>query len=321
MKTIVLSQAIHPAGHELIKDKFNVVVPADLSQEAFQKAASQADAIILRTNVKVTKEIIESAPNLKIISRTGAGVDNIDLEAADAHNVLVCNLPGANNVSVAEHAVSMMTALAKQLPLLDKSVRNEGQWQLRHRNYPVEMNGKTLGVVGLGAIGALVAGICANGYDMQVLAYDPFVDQSRFSGYAFSDTLAELFAKSDFITLHCPSLPQTKGMITRELLFSMKPEAFLVNCSRGDVLDTKALFDLLNEHRIAGAALDVFEKEPPDLDDPLLSSPNVIVSPHAAALTKEASTRMSTEACRQVISYFETGKPLHIYGKKRSAME
>ena len=312
MKTILLSQIIHPAGYEMIKDRFNVVIPPDPSQQTFDALAKEADGIILRTNLKVSGDVIRAAKQLKIISRTGAGVDNIDLAAADEAGVIICNTPAVNNVSVAEHAVALMLSLAKQLLLLDTCVHTPNQWKERLKNHGVELSGKTLGVVGIGAIGAIAARICASGFGMRILVYDPYADTSRFPDYEFAG-LPELFQQSDFITLHCPSLPETKGLVNRELIAQMKPCAFLINCARGDIVDAAALYDALSQGEIAGAGLDVFPAEPMPTDDPLLSLPNVIVSPHAAALTKEASQKMSTEACRQVIEYFEGRTPPFIY--------
>jgi len=314
-KTIVLSQAIHQKGMELIEKDYNVRVPSELSQEAFDKAALEADAIVLRTNVHVSGEVIRNAPSLKIISRTGAGVDNIDHEACAEKGVLICNLPAANNISVAEHAVSMLLTLAKCLPLMDKSVRSKDGWLVRNKNYPVEVNGKTLGVLGLGAIGSITARICQEGLRMKILAYDPFADKANFPDYEITEDLDEIFTRSEFITLHIPSLPSTKGLVNSRLLSLMKPEAILINCARGGVVDYDALYEALRDKKISAAGLDVFPHEPPAIDDKLLSLPNVIVSPHSAALTKEASIRMHTDACRQIISFFETGKPLWVYDR------
>jgi len=314
-KTIVLSQAIHQKGMELIEKDYNVRVPSELSQEAFDKAALEADAIVLRTNVHVSGEVIRNAPNLKIISRTGAGVDNIDHEACAEKGVLICNLPAANNISVAEHAVSMLLTLAKCLPLMDKSVRSKDGWLVRNKNYPVEVNGKTLGVLGLGAIGSITARICQEGLRMKILAYDPFADKANFPDYEITEDLDEIFTRSEFITLHIPSLPSTNGLVNSRLLSLMKPEAILINCARGGVVDYDALYEALRDKKISAAGLDVFPHEPPAIDDKLLSLPNVIVSPHSAALTREASIRMHTDACRQIISFFETGKPLWVYDR------
>lgn len=316
MKKILLSQAIHPSGMSLLEGKFEVITAPDCTAETMLKLSKDVDAIILRTTSEVNRQVIENAKKLEIISRTGAGVDNVDVAAASERNILVCNLPRANNLSVCEHAIALMMTCSKQLPYMQEGVR-QGNWKARNAGTPVEVEGKTLGIVGMGHIGSLVAKKCHDGLGMKILAYDPYVvEKYKDYDYRFCSSLEELFAESDFITIHCPNLPETKGMVTRKLLFSMKPDAFLINTARGTVVDEQALCDLLWEGRIAGAGLDVFEKEPPDLSNPLLHMDNVVVSPHSAALTKEASVRMSYEAAEAVVDYFSGVTPKYIYNIK-----
>jgi D-3-phosphoglycerate dehydrogenase len=316
MTKILLSQEIHPEGRKIIDGKFDIVLPPDTSQASLEAAVRDVEGIILRTTSAVTRKVIESAPKLKIVSRTGAGVDNVDIAAATERGILVCNLPAVNNLSVAEHAVAMIMSLAKALPAMDKAVR-VGEWKFRNTNAAVELEGKTLGIVGMGNIGSLVAKKCRHGLGMRVLAYDPYVaDRFKDEDYEFSPTLDRVFAEADFVTLHCPNIPETRGMITRDLLYSMKSGACFVNCARGGVVDEGALIDLLKEKRIAGAGIDVFETEPPAPDNGLPGLDNVILSPHAAALTKEASIRMSVEAARAVEDYFAGRLPKYIYNAK-----
>lgn len=316
MKKILLSQKIHPTGLALLEKKYEVITAPDCTEETMLKLSKDVNAIILRTTSKVDRAVIENARNLEIISRTGAGVDNVDIEAASERNILVCNLPRANNLSVCEHAIALMMTCAKSLPYMQEGVR-QGNWKARNAGTPVEIEGKTLGVVGMGHIGSLVAKKCHDGLGMKILAYDPYVvEKYKDYDYRFCGSLSELFAESDFITLHCPNLPETKGMVTRELLYSMKPDAYLINTARGTVVDESALIDLLKEGKIAGAGLDVFEKEPPDADNPLLQMGNVVVSPHSAALTKEATVRMSYEAAEAVDDLFSGKTPKYIYNLK-----
>ena len=316
MTRLLLSQDIHPEGRKIIDGKFDISLPADTSQEALVRAASRAEGIILRTTSSVTAEVIAAAPELKIVSRTGAGVDNVDVEAATARGILVCNLPAVNNLSVAEHTIAMILSLAKDLPAMDRAVRG-GAWKERNAGRAVELEGKTLGIVGMGNIGSLVARKCRRGLGMKILAYDPYVaDKFAAEDYRFVSRLEELFAEADFVTLHCPNIPETKGMITRELLASMKAGAWIVNCARGGVVDEDALCEVLREKKIAGAALDVFSAEPPPPGSPLVKLENVIVSPHAAALTREATIRMSTEAAQAVVDFFSGKKPRYIYNAK-----
>lgn len=314
-KKILLSQKIHPAGMAYLED-FEVITAPDCSPETMLALSKDVNAIILRTTSKVDSEVIENAKQLEIISRTGAGVDNVDIAAATKRKIPVCNLPRANSLSVCEHAIALIMTCAKQLPFMQEGVRC-GNWKARNAGTPVEVEGKTLGVVGMGHIGSLVAKKCHDGLGMRILAYDPYVaDKFKDYDYQFCQNLLQLFEKADFITLHCPNLPETKGMVTRELLLAMKPDAYLINTSRGPVVDEQALIDVLKEGRIAGAGLDVFEKEPADVDNPLLQMANVAVSPHSAALTKEATIRMSTEAAKAVADFFHGKTPEYIYNKK-----
>ncbi|MDR2587834.1 MAG: hydroxyacid dehydrogenase [Spirochaetales bacterium] len=316
MTRLVLSQNIHPEGRKLIDGKFDIVIPENSSQEELTAAAQDAEAIILRTTSSVTREVIAAAPRLKIISRTGAGVDNVDIEAANERGILVCNLPAVNNLSVAEHTIALILSLAKDLPAMDRAVRG-GAWKERNAGRAVELEGKTLGIVGMGNIGSLVARKCAMGLGMKILAYDPYVaGKFQGEGYEFASGLERLFAEADFVTLHCPNIPETKGMVTRALLSSMKTSAWLINCARGGVVDEEALHDALSRKKIAGAALDVFSCEPPPPDSPLLKLDNVIVSPHSAALTREATMRMSSEAAQAVVDYFAGSRPRYIYNAK-----
>jgi len=315
MKKILLSQKIHPAGMQVIENKYEVITAPDCSEETLLSLSKDVNAIILRTTSKVTRKVIENAKNLEIISRTGAGVDNVDVAAASERKILVCNLPRANSLSVCEHAITLMMTCAKSIQQMQNGVR-QGNWKARNAGTMVEIEGKTLGIVGMGHIGSLVAKKCHDGLGMKIIAYDPYVaDKFKGYDYHFCSSLKELFMEADFITLHCPNLPETKGMITRELLYSMKPSAFLINTARGTVVDEKALIDVLKEKRIAGAGLDVFEEEPPKLDNPLLDMENVIVTPHSAALTKEASVRMAVEAVQAVDDYFSGRMPTYIYNR------
>jgi D-3-phosphoglycerate dehydrogenase len=311
-RKVVLSQALPEAAVEQLRSDCELIVPPEPGQEAFEKAAAAGEAIILRTNVAVTRELVAKCPDLKVVSRTGAGADNVDVAACNERGVKVGNLPGVNNVSVAEHAVTLMLTLWKSLPLMTDSVRN-GDWKIRLKNIPREINGKTVGVVGMGAIGSIAARILKDGFGAKVLAYDPYMDPEKFSGYAFTDDLGGLFAESDLVTLHLPSLPSTRNIVNADLLGRMRPHAVVVNCSRGDIIDENALYDALASGKIAGAGLDVFAQEPPAADNRLLTLPNVVLSPHTAALTKEAAARMSSEACRQVAHFFRTGELLWEY--------
>jgi D-3-phosphoglycerate dehydrogenase len=313
MIKVLLSEEIHPEGKKILEGRFEVLVAPDRSEQTLISMVKDVDAIILRTTSKITRKVIENAPKLKIISRTGAGVDNVDVEAATERGILVCNLPAVNNISVCEHVIALIMHLAKQLSFMDKAVRT-GNWKARNSNVSVELEGKVLGIVGMGNIGALVAKKCHDGLGMKILAYDPYVKEKfKDYDYEFTDSLERLFKEADFITLHSPKTPETKGMITRELIYSMKPTAYLINAARGGIVDEQALIDALKEKRIAGAGLDVFQQEPPPSDNELLRLDNVILTPHSAALTKEATIRMAVEAAKAVVDYFEGRRPKYIF--------
>jgi len=317
IQTVVVSEASQDAGVELLKSKgFDLLMPEENSQEAFEALLPEAEGIVLRTNVQMDAEAMAKAPKLKIVARTGAGVDNVDLAAATERGILVCNLVGINSVSVAEHTLSLLLALGKQIPFYDAAVR-KGDWQTRRSKASVELEGKALGVAGIGNIGARVAEMCHDALGMKVLAFDPYAKEKfADSDYTFVDDLETLFTESDFITLHLPSLPETKKVVNRDLLGLMKPTAYLINTARGDVVDEEALVEALREGRIAGAGIDVFENEPPGGAHPLVGLSNAILTPHVASLTKEVTVKASVGAAKAIVDYAEGRTPDSVYNAK-----
>jgi D-3-phosphoglycerate dehydrogenase len=299
MKKVLLPQKICNEGLDVLKGRVEVVIADDPSQETISPLMKDVSGVILRTTSRITRQMILSAPNLEVISRTGVGVDNIDVKAASENGVTVCNLPGLNNISVAEQAVSLLVGLAKALPFLDAAVR-ECNWSKRNANKSTELHGKTLGVIGFGRIGSHVAGVMSNGFGMKVLAYDPYVSTSDNCDVAFCD-LEEVLMQSDFVTIHLPATAETQGLLNRERLAMMKPSAYLINTARGTVTDETALIELLREKKIAGAGLDVFAVEPLPGDHPFTKMDNVLLSPHAAALTRECVIRAAVEAAQAVL--------------------
>ena len=314
MTKLLLSQEIHPEARALLGSGFDVTALDSAAPDSLRQAVSDVQGIILRTNVTVTGDIIAAAPLLKIISRTGAGVDNVDTAAATERGILVCNTPVANNLSVADHTIALILSLAKDLPEMDRAVRG-GNWKLRNSGRPLELEGKTLGVGGMGRIGSQVARKCRDGFGMHIIAHDPYAAAALGGEFRFSGSLEELFAVSDCITLHCPNIPETSGMVNRALLGVMKRSAFIVNCARGGVIDEDALLEALRTRSIAGAALDGFAEEPPEASE-LLKLDNVILSPHSAALTKEASVRVAVEAAQAVVDFFSGKRPQYIFNEK-----
>ena len=277
-----------------------VVFEPDLwnDPDALTKAVAEADAIIVRNQTQVTAELIAAAPNLKIIARAGAGLDNIDTDAATAAGVVVSFAPSENSLSVAELAMGLFISLARNIATADKDIR-KGNWN-RALFTGSELSGKTLGVVGIGRIGTLVAQR-AKAFGMNIVAHDKFVDQ-KASHYTDLDVsfveLDELLAQADYITVHLPLLPSTRKLFNKELFAKMKSSAFFVNTSRGEVVDEAALAEALENGIIAGAGLDVRETEPPTSGDPIIESDKTVLTPHIAAFTNEAQERVVASVCR-----------------------
>ena len=252
----------------------------------------EADALIVRI-AKCDGHVIENSPNLKVIGRTGVGYDTVDVKTASAHGIPVVITPGANNRSVAEHAVAMMFALSKNL-IEGQTELCAGNWEIRGAKKAFELEGKTIGILGLGAIGRETAKICS-GCGMKIAAYDPFMTRNQVEdcGAVFYEDYRELLRDSDVVSIHVPLTEQTKNMISGEELKLMKKTALLINCSRGGIIDEDQLVQALKNGIIAGAGTDVFCNEPPKADDPMLNCPNLIVSPHSAAQTREAVIKMA----------------------------
>lgn len=317
MKKVLLPQPIHEAGMKLLEEKVEVIVAPDPSKKIVCKLVPDAHGIILRTGSRIDKDVLSKARNLQVISRTGAGVDNVDVDEATKRGVLVCNLPGVNALSVAEHTVAFILALAKKLRFMDESVR-EGRWANRNRYEAVDLEGKILGVIGTGKIGRRVAKICQKGFHLQVIAYDPFVAKRGevHDGIQFCGNIEEVFEKADFVSVHVAGTPETKGLVDKNLLDKMKKDAYLINTSRGKVIDEHALIKVLQEGKIAGAALDVFREEPLPEDNPLVRLDNVILSPHSASLTRECVVRLAQGAVKAVLDTFSGKLPEHIYNRE-----
>jgi D-3-phosphoglycerate dehydrogenase / 2-oxoglutarate reductase len=313
MKKVLLSEPIADDGISLLTGKAEIVVAGSCSEESVLADIKDIFGIILRSKTKITRRILESAPELRIIARTGTGYDNVDVQAASDHNVMVCNLPGINAVSVAEQTMTFILALAKKIIEVDGYVRN-GMWSKRSENPTIELEGKTLGILGLGQIGFRVMKM-AQAFGMKTLVSDPFVEERHAGQTAFATSLGQLFETADFITVHVPNMPQNRHLVTENLLMQMKRTAFIINTSRGEVIDEKALIKVLQQNRIAGAALDVFENEPLTAGHPFIDMKNVILSPHIAALTKECGAKMTMEAVSQVIECLEGRIPPHIVNR------
>lgn len=308
-KKILIVQPIHERGVQVFDDRFEVRVAPDPSVATVIREIEGVEGVIVRT-APFTREIIEAAKGLKVIGRHGVGVDNIDVKTATEKGIVVVNTPNANATSVAEHTVTVIGALAKRTVAYDRATR-EGRWELRNSYTAVDLDGKTLGLVGIGRIGSMVARRMAVAFNMKVIAYDPYVtaEKAQELGIALCAQMDDVFRQADVVSLHTPLTPETRGFINGAKLRLMKPSAFLINLSRGEVVDEKALCEALKSGIIAGAAIDVYDPEPPLNDSPLFALENILLSPHSAALTQECVIRMATGAAEGVVDLLSGKRP------------
>ncbi|MHB8907708.1 MAG: hydroxyacid dehydrogenase [Syntrophales bacterium] len=306
-KKILIVQPIHESGVRVFDDRFEVRVASDPSAATVIKEIKGVEGVVVRM-APFTREIIEAADSLKVIGRHGVGVDTIDVKAATERGIVVTNTPNANAISVAEHTITAIGALAKRVTVYNRAIR-EGQWEIRNSYQAADLDGKTLGLVGIGRIGSLVARKAAAAFNMKVIAFDPYVapEKAREMGIALVPTSDDVFRQADVVSLHTPLTPETKGFVNAGRLGLMKRTAFLVNFSRGEVVVEKALYEALKSRVIAGAAIDVYDPEPPLKENPLFGLDNIILSPHSAALTQECVIRMATGAAEGVVDVL-TGK-------------
>lgn len=290
---VLLYEPIHERALELLRQRAEVRMAASLEETDLLKAMANVEGIIIRANGKVTRRLMEAAPNLKVVARHGVGVEAIDRQAAADLGIRVVNTPEANVESVAEQCLGMMLILAKRMRLADKAIR-AGDWEARYRLTGNELLGKTLGLVGFGRIGQRLAAMCRLGLSMTILYHDviAYPDAEKALGARRVD-LERLLGEADFVSLHTPLVPETRGLMGEAALRKMKASAFLINTSRGQVVDQAALVRALQEGWIAGAGLDVYDPEPLPPDSPLLGLDNVVLSPHMAAHTDEALYRMA----------------------------
>ncbi|HSJ83566.1 MAG TPA: hydroxyacid dehydrogenase [Acidimicrobiia bacterium] len=279
-------------------ERFSVVRFKDSSEPGFGEALERAAGLIVRSATKVDAATLDRAPGLRVVGRAGVGVDNIDVAAATERGVAVMNAPGGNTVSAAELTMALLLSVARRVTEADRTMR-EGRWE-RSRLQGVELRGKTLGVIGAGRIGWEVAERC-RAFGMDVIVYDPYLPAHRVDELRpHLVTLDQLIESADVISLHVPLNAETKGLIDGDALRRMKKGTFVLNASRGGVVDEAALAQALSQGRIAGAGLDVFESEPLPPDSPLLTAPNLVLTPHLGASTKEAQVQVALEVARNV---------------------
>jgi D-3-phosphoglycerate dehydrogenase / 2-oxoglutarate reductase len=294
---VLVSDPIAEDGVEILSRSADVDVRTGLSPSELVAVIGDYDALVVRSETKVTAAVFDAGHRLQVVGRAGVGVDNIDLDAATQHGVVVVNAPTGNTTSAAELAVALMLALARHIPAADSSLKG-GQWQ-RSKFVGVELRGKTLGIIGLGQVGSEVARR-ARGFEMRLLGHDPFVPEERARALGVEMcSLEELLSGCDFITVHTTLTTGTRGLIGPDELKLVRPSVRLINTARGGIIDEEALAEALTEGRVAGAAVDVFTSEPAT-ENPLISAPNLITTPHLGASTMEAQERVALDVAEQI---------------------
>lgn len=300
MFKVLVSDPISDMGIQQLMDADDIAVEkkTGLSEDELVQIIAEYDGLLVRSQTKVTEKIMAAASRLKVIGRAGVGVDNIDLEAATKRGIIVINAPDGNTITTCEHAFAMMMALARHIPqAYAKTI--SGQWDRKFLG--VELRNKTLGVLGMGRIGSEVAKR-AKAFGMEILGYDPFLTEDRAEKLGVKlATVDDIVRTADFITVHTPLTPETKHMIARPQFEVMKKGMRIINCARGGIVDEQALVEAIDQGIVAGAAFDVFEKEPPEADHPFLHHPKIIVTPHLGASTVEAQENVAIDVSEQVL--------------------
>jgi D-3-phosphoglycerate dehydrogenase len=307
---ILISDNLSERGVEALKraEKFEVDQRVGLPPEELKKIIGDYHALVVRSETRVTAELIQAAESLRVIGRAGTGVDNIDVPAATQRGIVVMNAAGGNSVTTAEHTIALLMSLARKVPQATASLKG-GKWD-KKRFMGTELYGKTLGIVGLGNIGKIVASR-ALGLGMKVVAYDPFLSKELAAKAGVEAvTLDELCQRSDFVTVHTPLTDETRGIIGETALAKMRDGVRIINCARGGLVDEEALYRAIKEGKVAGAALDVFVQEPPPADHPLLALEEIVVTPHLGASTTEAQDQVAVTVAEQIAAYLETGAVL-----------
>jgi D-3-phosphoglycerate dehydrogenase len=302
---VLVKEKIGDSGIELLKEHFDVEIGVDWSDEQLAERIGEFDGILIRSATKLTAELIERGTHLRAIGRAGVGVDNVDVPAATRRGIVVANAPESNVVTAAEHTMALLLALARNIPQAYESLI-AGKWD-RSKYSGVELYEKTLGIIGFGRIGQLVAQR-ARGFGMRVLAFDPFVSAERYRdlGVEKAESPEDIYAQADFITIHLPKTPETEGFLGAEAFAAMRRGARVLNVARGGLIDEAALKDALDSGKLGGAALDVFPSEPMT-ENPLFGYPNVVVTPHLGASTAEATDRAGYQSAEQVVAALTGG--------------
>jgi len=310
---VVIGCPIHPDGRALLESEARVVVCEDLTEEGMVKVAADAEGILFRIKPRCAETLMVACKKLKVVGRHGVGLDTVDLAAATRLGIAVVHAPGSNSQAVAEHAVMLMLACAKKVRDLDRLTR-AGDWNVTRARGIRELRGRTLGIVGVGNIGRLVAKFTA-AFGMRVLGYDPYVpvDELRRRGVEPVKNLEELLREADIVTCHTPLTAETRHMINARTIGLMKQGAIFINTSRGPVQDERALFEALTRGRLAAAGLDVWEEEPTPVDNPMLNLENVVCTSHVAGVSEEANRAMAMQVSGEMLRVLRGEKP-HVLG-------
>ena len=302
---VLVAEKLADSGVSMLRERFHVDVGTDWTPEELAERIGDYHALLVRSATQVTADLLDRADNLKVIGRAGVGVDNVDVPAATKRGIIVANAPQSNIVTAAEHTMALLLALARNVPQAHGSLVS-GKWE-RSKFGGVEVYGKTLGILGFGRIGQLVAER-ARGFEMRVLAFDPFVSAERFKelGIEKAESSDQLYAEADFITIHLPNTPATRGWLNAEAFAKMRDGVKIINCARGELLVDDDLKAALDSGKVGGAALDVFQEEP-ITEHPLFGYPNVVVTPHLGASTTEAQDRAGVQTAEQVVAALTGG--------------
>ncbi len=307
MRKVLVSDKLHEKGVEILKNAENIEVDVKvgMSKEELMEVIGNYDGIVIRSATKLTKDVIACANNLKAIGRAGIGVDNVDIPSATEKGIVVMNTPQGNTITTAEHTVSMMMALSRNIPQATASMKS-GKWE-KSKFMGTELFNKTLGIIGLGNIGTIVANR-AIGLKMKVIGYDPFISEENASKKGVKlVSLEEIFRESDYITLHTPLTKETKDLINKETFKIMKDGVRIICCARGGIVNEDDLAEALESGKVAGAAFDVYSQEPPDFNHPLFKSDKFICTPHLGASTKEAQYNVAVAVAEQMVDFLNYG--------------
>ena len=310
MSTIVVSHALYKDGMEVLKDN-ELIIPNNGDSDVILEDLKKADGYILRIG-KIDRKAIEQCPNLKVITRPGVGYDSVDVKAATEYGIPVALCPSTNAGAVAEHTVALLLSIAKNIVRYNNETEN-GNYAVRNTFTAVNVEGKTVSILGFGHIGRKVAEYCT-GLGMKIVAYDPFVkpEDVKALGYTPSSDLHEALSLGDFVTIHMPSMDSTRGMIGKDEFAAMKDGAYFINCARGDIVNENELYNALVNGKLAGAAADVLEKDPPENDNPLFKLNNFIITPHSAAQTKETASALAIMAANATLTVLRGEKWPHV---------